>query len=61
MKKGNTPLINGIILGVATVYLVVFFSLNSMWNAATVFIIVLIAALTAFQFFLYFKFFKENK
>ena len=60
MKKGQSPLVTGIILCLAGVYLAVYFSLNGMWNAGTVIAMVLIAGLAAFQFVIYFKFFKVD-
>lgn len=60
MKKGQSPLFTGIILCLAGVYLAVYFSLNGMWNAGTVIAMVLIAGLAAFQFVIYFKFFKVD-
>ena len=61
MGKGQSPLITGIILCLAGVYLAVYFSLNGMWNAGTVIAMVLIAGLAAFQFVIYFKFFKVDR
>ncbi|MCH5200378.1 MAG: hypothetical protein J1F60_05400 [Oscillospiraceae bacterium] len=60
MKKGQSPLFTGIILCLAGVYLAVYFSLNGMWNAGTVIAMFLIAGLAAFQFVIYFKFFKVD-
>lgn len=60
MGKGQSPLITGIILCLAGVYLAVYFSLNGMWNAGTVIAMVLIAGLAAFQFVIYFKFIKVD-
>ena len=60
MRKGQSPLFTGIILCLAGVYLAVYFSLNGMWNAGTVIAMVLIAGLAAFQFVIYFKFFKVD-
>ena len=62
MNKGQSPLVTGIILCLAGVYLAVYFSLNGMWNAGTVIAMIMIAGLAAFQFVIYFKFFKvDNK
>lgn len=61
MKKGQSPLTTGIVLCLAVVYLTVYFSVKSMWNAGTVIALVLIAAVAAFQFIIYFKFFKSEK
>ena len=60
MNKGQSPLVTGIILCLAGVYLGVYFSLNGMWNAGTVIAMVMIAGLAAFQFVIYFKFLKVN-
>ena len=60
MRKGQSPFVTGIILCLAGVYLAVYFSLNGMWNAGTVIAMVLIAGLAAFQFVIYFKFFKMD-
>lgn len=60
MKKGQSPFVTGIILCLVAVYLAVYFSLNGMWNVGTVFAMIMIAGLAGFQFFLYFKFFKQN-
>lgn len=61
MGRGQTPLVTGIILSLAGVYLAVYFSLNGMWNAGTVIAMVMIAGLAAFQFVIYFKFFKVDR
>ena len=60
MNKGQSPLVTGIILCLAGVYLAVYFSLNGMWNAGTVIAMVMIAGLAAFQFVIYFNFFKVD-
>lgn len=61
MKRGQSPLVTGIVLCLAAVYLTVYFSLKSMWNAGTVIALVLIIAVAVFQFIVHFKFFKERK
>ena len=61
MRQGQSPLVTGIILCLAGVYLAVYFSLNGMWNAGTVIAMILIAGLAAFQFFIYFKFIKADR
>lgn len=62
MRKGQSPLATGIVLCLVTVYLIVYFSLNGMWNAGTVIALVLIAVVAAFQFVIHFKFIgKEDK
>ena len=60
MRKGQSPLGVGIILCLAGIYLAVYFSLNDMWYAGTVIAIIFIAALAAFQFIIYFKFFRDD-
>lgn len=61
MKKGNSPLVNGIVLAAAAVYLVWYFSANGMWNAATVIVTLLILALAAGQILIYIFLFREKK
>lgn len=62
MRKGQSPLATGIVLCLVVVYLIVYFSLNGMWNAGTVIALVLIAVVAAFQFVIHFKFIgKEDK
>ncbi|MDE7234694.1 MAG: hypothetical protein K2N29_06505 [Ruminiclostridium sp.] len=61
MKKGNSPLINGVILAAVTVYLIWYFSSHSMWNVATVFVLILIAALAVGQVLIYLFFFRDQK
>lgn len=60
MKQEHSPLVTGIILCLAGIYLAVYFSLNSMWNVGTVIAMILIAGLAAFQFVIYFKFFRVD-
>lgn len=60
-KKGNSPLLNGIILAAVLVYLCVYFTINSMWNLATVFVAVLIAAIAVGQVLIYIFLFREKK
>ena len=60
MRNGQSPLVTGIILCLAGVYLAVYFSLNGMWSAGTVIAMVMIAGLAAFQLVIYFKFFKAD-
>ncbi len=50
MKKGNSPLVNGILLLVVVGFLCWYFSSHEMWNVATIFVIALITALSAGQF-----------
>ena len=61
MKKGQSPFVTGIVLSLATVYLIVYFSVKAMWNAGTVIVIVMLVGLSAFQFLLHFKFFKDDR
>ncbi len=61
MKKGNSPLINGIILGVVFLYLIWYFTTNNMWNPATVIVLILIGLLSAGQFIIWFMFFRNPK
>lgn len=60
--QGNrrTPLINGIVLAGISAYLCVYLSLNGMWNVATVFVVLLLLAISASMFMIYFKFFREK-
>lgn len=60
MNKGQSPLVTGVILCLAGVYLAVYFSLKGMWNVGTVIAMVMIAGLAAFQFLIYFKFFRVD-
>ena len=60
MNKGHSPLVTGVILCLAGVYLAVYFSLKGMWNVGTVIAMVMIAGLAAFQFVIYIKFFKAD-
>lgn len=61
MKKGNSPLINGLILAAVIVYLCWYFTKNDMWNPACVFVIIIIAALAVGQAMLYIYFFRDKK
>ena len=58
-NKGNSPLLNGVILAAVLVYLCVYFSMNGMWNIATIFVAILIAMLSVGQVLIYIFFFKE--
>ncbi len=60
-KKGNSPLINGLILGGILIYLCIYFTMNNMWNVATVFVAILIAALAVGQVLIYHYFFRTPK
>lgn len=59
MNRGNKPILNGIILTVLMIYLGVFFTLKDMWGVAQVIVLVLLAGLAAFQYILFFKFFRK--
>ena len=61
MKKGNSPLVNGFILGAICVYLIWYFSANGMWNPATVVIMIIMVLLSAGQFIIWYMFFREPK
>lgn len=61
MKKGNSPLINGVILAAVTAYLIWYFSAHSLWNIATVFVLILIAALAVGQVLIHLFFFRDQK
>lgn len=60
MKKGNSPLINGIILAAVFALLCWYFTVHAMWNVATVFVVSLIAALAAGQILIYIFFFRKK-
>lgn len=61
MKKGNSPLVNGLVLAAAALYLIWYFSAHSLWNIATIFVLLLIAALAAGQVLIYRFFFRDPK
>lgn len=61
MKKGNTPLLNGIILGAASIYLAYYFSVNGMWNPASVVVLIIMALLAAGQIIIWYMFFRTPK
>jgi len=60
-KKGNSPLLNGIILGAILIYLCYYFTINSMWNIATVFVAILIATIAVGQVMIYMFLFRDKK
>lgn len=60
-KKGNSPLLNGIILAAVLAYLCWYFTTNSMWNVATIFVAVLILILAVGQVLLYIFLFRDKK
>ncbi|MBR5091170.1 MAG: hypothetical protein IK093_17220 [Ruminiclostridium sp.] len=59
MKKGNTPLLNGFILGAATAYLIWYFSAHGMWNPATVVVMIVMLLLSTGQIIIWFMFFRD--
>lgn len=59
MKSSKRFLLNGGVLTALALYLAVMFSVKSMWGVAQILILVLLLGLSAFQYILYFKFFKE--
>lgn len=61
MKKGNSPLINGVILAAVAAYLIWYFSAHSLWNIATVFVLILIAALAVGQVLIHLFFFRDQR
>lgn len=61
MKKGNSPLVNGVILAAVAAYLIWYFSAHSLWNVATVFVLLLVAALSVGQILIYLYFFRDRK
>lgn len=61
MRKETHILVNGIILALVGVFLAVYFSANAMWGIAQVFIILLLAGLSALQLVIRFKFLGEPK
>ena len=60
-KKANSPLLNGIILGIVLIYLCFYFTKNGMWNLATVFVTVLIAAIAVGQVLIYICLFRDKR
>ncbi len=60
MRKGQSPLVTGVILSLVTLYLIVYFSLNNMWNVGTVMALVLLIGLSVFQFLIHFVFLKDS-
>ena len=61
MKKGNPPLVNGIILSAVTLYLAWYFTNSGMWNPATVVVELLIALLAAGQIIIWYMYFRTPK
>ncbi len=61
MKKNNTCLTCGIVLSAVFAYLCFYFTMNGMWNVATVIVLLIIGALSAGQYVLHYKFFRTEK
>lgn len=61
MKKSNSPLISGIVLTAVFIYLTYYFSVKGFWNPATIVVLILIALLAFGQYYIYVKFFREEK
>lgn len=61
MKKGNTPLINGLLLAAIAVYLTWYFFANEMWNPATVIVVIIIALLAVGQIIIWNMFFRNKR
>lgn len=59
-RNAKKPLINGFILAAVGIYVAIYISIQNMWNFGSGFAIALIAALSAFQFVLYFKVFRHS-
>lgn len=60
-KKGNSPILNGIILVAVLAYLCYYFTTNGMWNIATIFVAILILLLAIGQILLYIFLFRDKK
>jgi hypothetical protein len=60
MKSGRSFITNGVLLAAALVLLIVYISTNNTWSIGIIVVCVLIAALSAFQFWLYFHFFNKK-
>jgi multidrug efflux pump subunit AcrB len=59
-KSGRSFITNAALIGIAIVFLAVYFSLNSLWNAGTIVVIVLLALLCGFYIWLYYNYFHKN-
>jgi len=59
-RKSGIFLRNGIILAAVLVLFIVYISTNNTWSIALIVVAVLIAVMSAFQFWLYFAFFKKK-
>jgi len=60
MKKSRSFLTNGLLLAAALVIFIVYISTNSTWSIGIIVVAVLIAAMSGFQFWLYFHFFNKK-
>jgi uncharacterized membrane-anchored protein len=60
MKKSRSFLTNGVLLAVALVIFIVYISTNSTWSIGIIVVAVLIAAMSGFQFWLYYNFFNKK-
>jgi hypothetical protein len=58
-KKGRTFITNGVLLAAALVIFIVYISTNNTWSIGVIVVAVLIAAMSGFQFWLYFHFFRK--
>lgn len=61
MKKGQSPLAAGVILSLVTIYLIIYFSINGLWNAGSVMAVILLLGLAAFQFVIHFVLLKDSR
>jgi hypothetical protein len=60
MRSGRIFLRNGALLAAALIMLIVYISTSSTWSIGIIVVAVLIAGLSAFQFWLYFSFFHKK-
>ncbi|MDR2531224.1 MAG: hypothetical protein LBC82_00050 [Oscillospiraceae bacterium] len=60
-KKSRRFLINGVLLAATLVIFIVYISTNSTWSIGVIVVAVLIAAMSGFQFWLYYGFFNKKK
>jgi hypothetical protein len=60
MKKSRVFLTNGFLLAAALIIFIVYISTNFTWSIGVIVAAVLIAAMSAFQFWLYFHFFHKK-
>lgn len=61
MRKGQSPFVTGVVLSLVTVYLIVYFSIKSMWNAGTIIALIMLLGISGFQFLLHFKFYRDER